>query len=100
MNEPEATGKAYCRMCGCPVEAQPESTNGALSESDRLALTQALCDAFEKSAPLLSQALSDALQAQFERLIGRGIMAWIKRILLAGFLALVGYTVTKSGGLK
>ena len=98
MNEPESTGKTYCPVCGYPAEPPPLTS--AFSEADRLALTQALCEAFEKSAPTLSQALSDALQAQFERLIGRGIMAWVKRILLAGILAMIGYTVTKSGGLK
>ena len=100
MNEPESTGKSYCPVCGYPAESPPQPLSSAFSEADRLALTQALCEAFEKSAPTLSQALSDALQAQFERLIGRGIMAWVKRILLAGILAMIGYTVTKSGGLK
>ncbi|WP_045739451.1 hypothetical protein [Xanthomonas sp. MUS 060] len=95
-----------------------------LSESDRQALADALCEAFEKSAPLLSQALSDALQAQFERVIGRGVVGWTKRILIAGrparagrlylyqerklqmnivitrLLALAGYTFTKSGSFK
>ena len=85
--------------CGRPIETH-ERQGDLLSENDRQALAAALCDAFEKSAPVLSQALSDALQAQFERLIGRGVVSWLKRILLAGILMLVGYTYTKTGGLK
>ena len=77
-----------------------ERQRGVLSDSDRQALVDALCEAFEKSAPVLSQALSDALQAQFERLIGRGVVSWLKRILIAGILMLAGYTYTKTGGLK
>lgn len=86
--------------CGRPIESQPVQPTSLLSESDRQALTAALCEAFEKSAPVLSQALSDALQAQFERVIGRGVVSWLKRILLAGILMLAGYTYTKTGGLK
>ena len=86
--------------CGRPIESHVERQGDLLSESDRQALAAALCDAFEKSAPVLSQALSDALQAQFERLIGRGVVSWLKRILLAGILMLAGYTYTKTGGLK
>ncbi len=100
MNVPESTGKTNCPVCGYPAESQPQMPSSTFSEADRQALTQALCEAFEQSAPTLSQALSDALQAQFERLIGRGIMAWVKRILLAGILAMIGYSITKSGGLK
>jgi hypothetical protein len=85
--------------CGRPIETH-ERQGDLLSENDRQALAAALCDAFEKSAPVLSQALSDALQAQFERLIGRGVVSWLKRILLAGILMLAGYTYTKTGGLK
>lgn len=87
--------------CGRPIGPQAERhAGGVLSESDRQALADALCEAFEKSAPVLSQALSDALQAQFERVIGRGVVGWLKRILIAGLLALAGYTFTKSGGFK
>ena len=86
--------------CGRPIESHVERQGDLLSENDRQALAAALCDAFEKSAPVLSQALSDALQAQFERLIGRGVVSWLKRILLAGILMLAGYTYTKTGGLK
>ena len=86
--------------CGRPIESNAERHADLLSESDRQALTAALCDAFEKSAPVLSQALSDALQAQFERVIGRGVVSWLKRILIAGVLMLAGYTYTKTGGLK
>ena len=101
MNEPDSTGKTSCPACGHLAETTPPPfPSSTFSEADRLALTQALCEAFEKSAPTLSQALSDALQAQFERLIGRGIMAWVKRILLASILAMIGYSITKSGGLK
>jgi hypothetical protein len=82
--------------CGRPIN--PRSS--VLSESDRRALTSALSEAFEKSAPVLSQALSDALQAQFERVIGRGVVSWLKRVLIAGILMLIGYTYTKTGGLK
>jgi len=84
----------------CECGASIERRQGVLSENDRQALTDALCAAFEKSAPVLSQALSDALQAQFERLIGRGVVSWLKRILIAGILILAGYTYTKTGGLK
>ena len=86
--------------CGRPIESHVERQGDLLSENDRQALAAALCDAFEKSAPVLSQALSDALQAQFERLIGRGVVSWLKRILLAGILMLAGYTYPKNGGLK
>lgn len=87
--------------CGRPIGSHAERhAGGVLSESDRQALADALCEAFEKSAPVLSQALSDALQAQFERVIGRGVVGWLKRILIAGLLALAGYTFTKSGGFK
>ena len=81
----------------------PAASSGGipnLNERSQACLAAALCDAFEKSAPVLSQALSDALQAQFERLIGRGVVSWLKRILLAGILMLAGYTYTKTGGLK
>ena len=60
------------------------------------ALADALCEAFEKSAPVLSQALSDALQAQFERVIGRGVVGWLKRILIAGILILASLSSTKA----
>ena len=100
MNVSESTGKTNCPVCGYPAESLPQMPSSTFSEADRQALTQALCEVFEQSAPTLSQALSDALQAQFERLIGRGIMAWVKRILLAGILAMIGYSITKSGGLK
>lgn len=45
---------------------------------------------------MLSQALSDALQAQFERVIGRGVVGWLKRILIDGLLALAGYTFSRA----
>ncbi|WP_155393513.1 hypothetical protein [Xanthomonas albilineans] len=91
--------------CGRPIDRlhglqTTRHACGVLSESDRQALADALCEAFEKSAPVLSQAMSDALQAQFERVIGRGVVGWTKRILIAGLLALAGYTFTKSGGFK
>ncbi|WP_449413231.1 hypothetical protein [Pandoraea soli] len=86
--------------CGRPIESHADQHHGLLSESDRQALTAALCEAFEKSAPVLSRALSDAIQAQFERVIGRGVVSWLKRILIAGILMLAGYTYTKTGGLK
>lgn len=90
------TNRPHVCECGRPIETK----DGLLSESDRQALTESLCAAFEKSAPVLSQALSDALQAQFERVIGRGVVSWLKRILIAGILMLAGYTYTKTGGLK
>ena len=77
-----------------------ERRSGILTENDKVALRDALTEAFEKSAPVLSQALSDALQVQFERLIGRGVVSWLKRILIVGILMLAGYTYTKTGGLK
>ena len=97
MSEVCECGRPVDRPNGPQVERQP---GGVLSDSDRQALADALCEAFEKSAPVLSQALSDALQAQFERVIGRGVVGWLKRILIAGILILAGYTYTKTGGLK
>ena len=82
--------------CGSPFDRNLSR----LSETDRQALADALREAFVISAPVLSQALSDALQDQFERLIGRGVMGWLKRLMIVGLLGLVGYTYTKSGGFK
>ncbi len=80
--------------CGrpCPPHLDPPNQ---FSQAQRQALTDALCEAFEKSAPVLSNALSAAIQAQFERAIGHGVVAWLKRIVIAGLFALAGYTFNK-----
>ena len=83
-------------VCECgrphPLHVNPPSQ---FSEAEREALTEALCRAFEQSAPVLSQALSAAIQAQFERVIGHGVLHWLRRILIAGLFALAGYTFNR-----
>lgn len=85
-------------QCGRPFPPHIPSSDdlAPFSQRDRQALTDALCHAFAQSAPVLSQALSDALQAQFERVVGHGVVAWLKRLLLAGLLTLAGYALKGS----
>lgn len=82
--------------CGRPFPPHVILPPGQFSESERQALTDALCQAFEKSAPVLSEALSAAIQAQLERAVGHGVVAWLKRILIAALLALAGYTFDRN----
>jgi len=77
---------------------QSERRRSTLTEADAAILREAFRQAIQDAAPDIAEATTNVIQEQLERAIGRGVMGWIKRVLLALVLGAAGYAWFKSGG--
>lgn len=77
---------------------QPDRRKQTLTERDAEMLRDAFKHAIKESAPAIAEATTKVIQEQFERAIGRGVVAWVKRVAIAAVLALAGITWLKTGG--
>jgi hypothetical protein len=60
-------------------------------------LTEAVRAAIEQSAPVIAKATTEVITEQMERAIGRGVIGWVKRGLIAVVILIAGWTYLKTG---
>lgn len=75
-----------------------ERRRSTLTEADAAILREAFRQAIQDAAPDIAEATTAVIQEQLERAIGRGVVGWVKRVLLAALLAAAGYAWFKTGG--
>ncbi len=64
-------------------------------EAMREAMREAMTDAIKDAAPTIASETTRVLQTQLELAIGRGVLGWVRRVVLAAFLILAGYFASK-----
>jgi hypothetical protein len=97
-NEKNIRFEVYNMKDNMAMGQQIERRKQTLTEADAELLRDAFKQAIKDAAPDIAEATTAVIQEQLERAIGRGVVGWLKRLMIAMMLLAAGYGYIKTGG--